>query len=42
VVLDDHRVRYRRVSYPFDITARKIYAIDGLDAFLGDRLQKGQ
>lgn len=42
VILDDHTVRFRRVEYPFEETARKIYAIPELDDFLGDRLREGR
>ena len=42
VILDDHTVRFRRVEYPFEETARKIYAIPELDDFLGDRLGEGR
>jgi diadenosine tetraphosphatase ApaH/serine/threonine PP2A family protein phosphatase len=42
VILDDKMVRYRRVSYDFDQTIAKIYAIDDLDNFLGDRLRDGR
>ena len=41
-ILDDHTVRFRRVEYPFEETARKIYAIPELDDFLGDRLSEGR
>ncbi|MFO0819273.1 MAG: metallophosphoesterase family protein [Pirellulales bacterium] len=42
VIVDDARVEFRRVSYPVDATARKIYAIPELDDFLGDRLREGR
>ncbi len=42
VVLRDGVVTYRRVDYPVEQTASKIYAINGLDRFLGDRLLQGQ
>ncbi|MFO0867909.1 MAG: metallophosphoesterase family protein [Pirellulales bacterium] len=41
-VLDDERVEFRRVAYPVDTTAQKIYAIPELDDFLGDRLREGR
>jgi len=41
-ILDDGTVRFRRVEYPFEETARKIYAIAELDDFLGDRLRDGR
>lgn len=42
VILEDHTVRFRRVEYPFEETAQKIYAIAELDNFLGDRLRDGR
>ncbi len=42
VILEDGAVRFRRVEYPFEETARKIYAIPELDNFLGDRLRDGR
>jgi predicted phosphodiesterase len=42
VILDDQTVRFRRVSYPLEETAGKIYAIAELDNFLGDRLRDGR
>ncbi len=42
VVLDDDIIRFRRVEYPVDVTAKKIYAIPELDNFLGDRLRDGR
>lgn len=42
VILDDQMVRYRRVSYDYEQTIAKIYAIDDLDNFLGDRLRDGR
>ncbi len=35
-------VQYRRVDYPFDVTARKIYNVSSLDNMLGDRLRTGR
>jgi diadenosine tetraphosphatase ApaH/serine/threonine PP2A family protein phosphatase len=34
--------RFRRVEYPFDKTIQKIYDIQELDNFLGDRLREGR
>lgn len=44
VILDDdsNRVEFRRIDYPYDQTAEKIYAIDELDDMLGDRLKTGR
>jgi len=42
VLLEDGAVRFRRVEYPLEETARKIYAIPELDDFLGDRLRDGR
>lgn len=42
VILEDNTVNFRRVEYPFEKTAEKIYAIAELDNFLGDRLKLGQ
>ena len=42
VILDDATVRFRRVEYPYEETANKIYAIPELDGFLGDRLRDGR
>lgn len=43
VILEDAtRVRFRRVTYPFEITRGKIHAIADLDNFLGDRLAQGR
>ena len=42
VVLDDERVEFRRVPYQLEETIQKIYAIDELDDFLGDRLREGR
>ncbi len=35
-------IRYRRVEYDVDSTIRKIYEIDELENFLGDRLREGR
>jgi len=42
VVLEDRTIRYRRVVYDIDATAKQIYAIPELDNFLGDRLYEGR
>ena len=44
VVLDDEdqTVTFRRVEYPFEETIQKIYEIQELDNFLGDRLRDGR
>lgn len=42
VILDDVDVIFRRVEYDVDVTANKIYAIEELDRFLGDRLKEGR
>ena len=42
VVLDDEKIEFRRVSYDFTVTAKKIYDFPDLDNFLGDRLKDGR
>ncbi|QGJ71377.1 putative phosphodiesterase [Planctomycetales bacterium 10988] len=44
VVLDteDLTIEYRRLEYPVETTASKIYDIPDLDNFLGDRLKEGR
>ena len=42
VIIDDGVVRFRRVEYPVEETARKIYDVPELDNFLGDRLRDGR
>lgn len=42
VILDDCQLEFRRVPYPLEVTAEKIYAIPELDNFLGDRLREGR
>lgn len=42
VILKGQQVNYRRVSYDFEKTIAKIYAIPELDNFLGDRLRDGR
>lgn len=39
---DNSLVTFRRVEYPFDITAQKIYQVPDLDNMLGDRLRSGR
>ncbi len=36
------RITYRRLPYDFEKTIRKIYEIDDLEPFLGDRLRQGR
>jgi hypothetical protein len=36
------KITYRRLMYDFETTIRKIYAIDELEPFLGDRLRQGR
>ena len=42
VIIDEDRIRFRRVEYPLEQTIQKIYAIADLDNFLGDRLREGR
>lgn len=42
VVLNEREVEFRRVEYPVEKTAEKIYSIPELDDFLGDRLKEGR
>lgn len=42
VVLDDDGLTFRRVEYPVEKTAEKIYDTPELDRFLGDRLREGR
>jgi predicted phosphodiesterase len=42
VLFDGETVHWRRVPYDFETTIRKIYAIEQLDNFLGDRLREGR
>ena len=42
VVLEDNYLQFRRVSYDWTLTRDKIYAIEELDDFLGDRLGEGR
>lgn len=41
-VLDNTTVTFRRVAYPIEKTAEKIYAIPDLDDYLGKRLTEGK
>jgi diadenosine tetraphosphatase ApaH/serine/threonine PP2A family protein phosphatase len=36
------RLTYRRLSYDFETTIKKIYDIPELEPFLGDRLRQGR
>ncbi len=42
VLLDGDTLHYRRVEYDIETTVKKIYAIQDLDNFLGDRLREGR
>jgi len=42
ILLTDDQIEFRRVAYPVEKTAEKIYAITELDPFLGDRLKEGR
>ena len=42
VLFDGETIRYRRVDYDVEATIRKIYAINDLENFLGDRLRDGR
>ncbi len=42
VIVDDSKIEFRRVEYDAQPTRAKIYAIDALDNFLGDRLLEGR
>ncbi len=43
-ILDDETrvITFRRIDYPFDVTAEKIYNIPSLDNMLGNRLKQGR
>ncbi len=41
-ILEDNRIQFRRVEYPFEVTIAKVHAIQELDNFLGDRLREGR
>ena len=38
----DDTIRYRRVEYDVETTIKKIYDVDDLENFLGDRLREGR
>ncbi len=42
VLIDEDFVHFRRVDYPVEETAAKIFAIPELDRFLGERLSSGR
>ena len=42
VILTDDGLQYRRIEYDFEKTIEKIYSIQELDNFLGDRLRAGR
>ncbi len=42
VLLEDNLVTFRRVEYPVNQTVEKIYQVEDLDNFLGDRLFTGR
>ncbi len=42
VIIDDSTIQFRRVEYDIQATAEKIYAVNELDRFLGDRLFEGK
>ena len=42
VILHDDHLEFHRVEYDMETTIQKIYAIDGLDRMLGDRLREGR
>lgn len=41
LILEENQIVWRRVSYDYQTTARKIKETSGLDNFLADRLKKG-
>ena len=43
-ILDDEAkvISFRRIDYPFNVTAEKIYNIPSLDDMLGNRLKQGR
>lgn len=41
VLMEDNVINFRRVSYPWEETVKKIHAVPQLDNFLGDRLREG-
>lgn len=42
VIQSDEQIEFRRVEYPWQKTAEKIFAIPELDNFLGERLREGR
>lgn len=42
VIQHDEVLEYRRVEYPWQTTAEKIFAVPELDSFLGERLREGR
>ncbi len=42
VILDGDRLVFRRLDYPVEVVAKKIYAVANLDNMLGDRLLAGR
>ncbi len=42
VILDANQIHFHRVEYDIETTIKKIYAIDSLENFLGDRLREGR
>ena len=42
VILDGETINFIRVEYDVETTIRKVYEIDELDNFLGDRLREGR
>jgi hypothetical protein len=42
MILDYPKIEYRRVEYDIDTTVNKIFAIEELDNFLGERLREGR
>jgi diadenosine tetraphosphatase ApaH/serine/threonine PP2A family protein phosphatase len=42
VVLEENQLSFRRVTYDFEKTIKKIYDTPELDNFLGDRLREGR
>jgi hypothetical protein len=42
VIQYDELLEFRRVEYPWQVTAEKIAAVPELDSFLGERLRDGR
>ena len=42
VLFDGHEVIWRKIRYPYERTAQKVFAIPELDNFLGHRLREGR